>query len=154
MTDEREFDDDELAALDAFTPHFDEDAGHELDALDAFNPTGTDDSDDPAQDLAFVAANPSGTITVTALLGGECQRIDLTPAVRALTKTELAAEIVAVAQVAAQRAGAGAYELFSTMFRAQGQDRASVDDLLRHRLRLPTPDEAGASAAELAARYR
>uniref|UniRef100_A0A5Q5CAU4 YbaB/EbfC family DNA-binding protein n=1 Tax=Mycobacterium sp. (strain JLS) TaxID=164757 RepID=A0A5Q5CAU4_MYCSJ len=154
MTDGREFDDDELAALASFTPRFDEDADDDLDALGVYTSTGPDDNDDPAQDLIFVAANPSGTVTVTALLGGECQCVDLAPTVTALTETELAAEIVAVAQVAAQRAGAGAYELFAAMFRAQGEDRASVDDLLRHQLRLPTPDEARASAAELAARSR
>lgn len=74
----------------------------------------------------FTAANPPGTVTVTALLGGECQRVDLAPAVAALTERELAGEIVAVAEVAAQKAAAGAYELFAALFRGQGQDAASL----------------------------
>lgn len=59
------------------------------------------DDDDPAGELVFMAANPPGTVAVTVRLGGECHRLDLAPTVAALTETELATEIVTVANVAA-----------------------------------------------------
>lgn len=154
MTDSDELGDDELAALGSSSPRYDDDTGSDLDALGLYTATGPGNGDgDPAEDLVFTAANPPGTVAVTALLGGECKRIDLAPAVAALTETELAAEIEAVAKVAAQKAGAGAYELISELFRRQGQDPASIHDLLQHQLHLPTPEQAVSSAAELAARY-
>lgn len=155
MTGSDELGDDELAALGSSSPRYDDDTGSDLEALGLYTPTdpGNGGGNDPAEDLVFTAANPPGTVAVTALLGGECKRIDLAPAVAALTETELAAEIVAVAKVAAQKAGAGAYELVSELFRRQGQDPASIHDLLQHQLHLPTPEQAVSSAAELAARY-
>lgn len=154
MTDSDELGDDELAALGSSSPRYDDDTDSDLDALGLYSPTDPGNGGgDPAEDLVFTAANPPGTVAVTALLSGECKRIDLAPAVAALTETDLAAEIVAVAKVAAQKAGAGAYELISELFRRQGQNPASVHDLLQHQLHLPTPGQAVSSAAELAARY-
>jgi hypothetical protein len=71
-----------------------------------------------------------------------------------MTETELAAEILAVADVAAAKAQSAQYELVSGLLRIQGQDADSIREVVQQRMSLPTPDEAVAAEANLNSRHR
>ncbi|MDZ7885138.1 MAG: hypothetical protein U5N53_20595 [Mycobacterium sp.] len=89
---------------------------------------------------------------MSALMNGCVHHIGLSPHHPDMTETELAGEILAVAKVAVAKGRAGQYELVSGMLRVQGQDEMSSRELLTHGLGLPTPQEAIAAEAALAAR--
>ena len=140
-------DDDDLSALDFFVPT--DEAASDLDALVGSVLPHDDATGNGLPDLVFSVSNLDHSVTVTAYLNGEIQRVDLTPHVVSMTETELAKEIVAVADVACDKARAAQYELVSTLLLAQGQDSSSIHELLEHRMRLPTPDGAAAAEARL-----
>lgn len=134
-------------------PAGDHDTG--LDAFDIYAPG--EDTDDPARadsipDLLFSASNAADSVTVSALMNGAIHRVELSPQVSSMTEAELASEILTVANVAAAKGRAGQYELVSGLLRVQGQDELSSRELLTHGLGLPTPEEAIAAEAALAAR--
>lgn len=104
-------------------------------------------------DMTFSSANASCTVTVTALLNGCVQQVDLSPQTSAMTESELAAEILAVADVAAAKAQSAQYELVSGLLRIQGQDADSIREVVHQRMSLPTPDEAVAAEANLVSRH-
>jgi hypothetical protein len=87
----------------------------------------------------FSASNASLTVTATAYLNGQIQRIDLSPSVVQLTEAELGAEIATVAARASEHARAAQYELLSALFRMQGQDSGTIREVLELRLQLPVP---------------
>ncbi len=125
-----------------------EDTG--LGAFDIYVPAEEPDAAIP--DLLFYAHNAAGTVSVAALMDGSIHRVELAPRVSDMTEAELAREILAVAAVAAAKGRAGQYELVSGLLRMQGQDAASARELLEHGLKLPTPEQAAAAEAALAAR--
>ncbi|OBJ94963.1 hypothetical protein A5638_22640 [Mycolicibacterium fortuitum] len=158
------YEDDEsgLSAFDVYddgTSH-DDDGG--LSALDyqyadATSDEGVGDPDTESAsipDLTFSSANASCTVVVTALLNGSVHQVDLSPQTVAMTETELAAEILAVADVAAAKAKSAQYELVSGLLRIQGQDADSIREVVQQRMSLPTPDEAVAAEANLNSRHR
>ncbi|MUL81994.1 MULTISPECIES: hypothetical protein [unclassified Mycolicibacterium] len=136
-----------------------------LDALDyQFQDSGSDDDHvggnaeatlgaDSVPDLLFPVTNAAGTVTVTALLNGCVHRVDLSPQLSAMTEAEVAAEVLAVANVAATKARSGQYELVSGLLRIQGQDPDSIRELVEQQMNLPTPDDAVAAEASLATRH-
>ncbi|OHT82971.1 hypothetical protein BKG61_28865 [Mycobacterium syngnathidarum] len=65
-----------------------------------------------------------------------------------MTERELAAEIVAVAELAATKAQSAQYELVYELMRLQGQNRDSIRGVVEGMLRLPTPEQAIRSEAE------
>lgn len=140
-------DDNDLSALDFFVSA--EDPASDLDALTEADFPGNAVISSGLSDLVFSVTNLDQSVTVTAYLNGEIQRVDLTPHVVSMTETELAKEIVAVADVACDKARAAQYELVSTLLLAQGQDSSSIHELLERRMRLPTPDGAAAAEARL-----
>lgn len=140
--------DDDLSALDLSA--FDEEEESDLDALighgrsdEAF------DSEVGSPDPVFSATNSAQTVTVTAYLNGAIQRVNLAPHATSLTERELADEIVAVADVAREKARAALYELVSALLRMQGQDSSSMRELLEDRMQLPTPERATSAEAAL-----
>lgn len=133
-----------LAALDHYVPALD-DRGPEAGLV----PVAASASDEADLDFLFSAGNPAQTVTVTTMFNGTVQRVELSPRVAAeLSEAELAAEVVAVSEVAAMKAQSGQYELISELLRIQGQDRGSIRDLLEHTMRLPTPNQAWAAEAQ------
>lgn len=140
-------DDDDLSALDFFVAA--EDDASDLDALIGADLPGDAAFASGLPELVFSVSNLDHSVTVTAYLNGEIQRVDLAPHVVSMSETELANDIVAVADVACDKARAAQYELVSTLLLVQGQDSSSIRELLEHRMQLPTPDGAAAAEARL-----
>lgn len=138
------YDDRGLSALDEqIVSDFDDDIGT----------VTTENSDEGMPDMRFSASNPSQMVTVTALLNGMVDYIELSPqAGHETTERDLAAEIIAVAEVAAKKAQSAQYELGYEMMRLQGQDRDAIRGIVEGMLHLPTPEQALASEAEFTSR--
>ena len=133
--------------------HFGDEDDTGLAAFDIYAPPGEPDgADDDIPDLVFSAHNAADTVSVSAHMDGSIDRVQLAPAVSAMTEAELAREILAVAAVAAAKGRAAQYELVSGMLRMQGQDAGSTRELLERGLKLPTPEQAAEAEAALAAR--
>lgn len=150
-----------LDAFDAYMPDHDvDDPG--LSALDgqfsrettiAIDTAAAADSDKGMPDMRFSASNPSQMVTVTALLNGMIDYVGLSPrAGFETTERELAAEILAVAEVAATKAKSAQYELVYELMRLQGQGRDSIRGVVEGMLHLPTPEQAIASESEFTTR--
>lgn len=135
MTDRRDFSGDDLAALDFSAPHD--------------NPTSDEDADG-FEDLLFSVTNAAGTITVTAYLNGQLHHVELAPGIGSISESELADEIVAVAETATAKARAALHEMIAGLLRLQGQDSLSIRELLEHRMGLPTSEQAAAEESALA----
>ncbi|MUL82846.1 MULTISPECIES: YbaB/EbfC family DNA-binding protein [unclassified Mycolicibacterium] len=152
--------DENLDALGDYTPVHGNDDDHDqsLGALDgqivrdadgSIGPVATDNSDEGMPDMHFSASNPSQTVIVTALLNGMIDYVELSPrAGHETTERELAAEVIAVAEVAATKARSAQYELVYEVMRLQGQDRDSIRGVVEGIMHLPTPEQAIASEAE------
>ncbi len=130
----------------------DDDAGNGLSGFDFLDVPDAQENPEDTPELLFSASNAEGSVTVSALMNGCVHHIGLSRHHPDMTEAELADEIVAVAQVAVAKGRAGQYELVSGMLRVQGQDEMSSRELLTHGLGLPTPEEAIAAEAALAAR--
>jgi hypothetical protein len=154
-------DHDGLAALDFFVAEDDaENSG--LDAFDDFvQPTAAVDGagETPEADRTESAApvitvtNPPGTVTVSAYLDGRVQRVALTR-VSNVTESQLADEILVIADLARRKARSFQHASMLDEMRALGHDNASTRDFLERELQLPSPEDASAAEAELfAVRY-
>lgn len=144
----------DLAALD-FATEREAPAASDLDALDEYLPGARDPSDDDDDvSPSFTVTNPPGTVTVTTMIDGRVQHIDLSPAATAMPETLLAEEIVVIAGLATDDARSAQYAFMLDGMREQGHDNVATRDFLRRDLRLPSPEEARAARAELfATRY-
>ena len=141
--------DDLFAALD-FSGADDASDGAGLAALDIYAPV-----DEEARTVqVFTVTNPPGSVTVSAVLDGRVRHIELSPRAAELSESELAAEIVVVAGLAAQDARAAQYTVVLEGLRDCGHDEAATRDFLRRDLGLPSPEEAQADRARVfSARY-
>lgn len=102
----------------------------------------------------FAVANPAGTVTVTTLMDGRVDRVELSPAAISMTEAVLAEEIVVIAGLATQTARSAQYTYMLDGMREQGHDNAGTRDFLTRDLDLPTPEQASAARAEVfATRY-
>jgi adenosylcobinamide amidohydrolase len=114
-----------------------------------------DAGEDDAGQTATVT-NPPETVSVTAIMTGEIQRIDVAPVVaKTMTEAELADEIVVIANLAREKAQATQYALLLESLRATGTtDDEAVREMLRNGMGLSSPEQAARSQAEVfAARY-
>lgn len=160
---------DELDVLDDYAPARSEYIGKhrpvdELDALDDYaalqsvpGDTNLHDVDVPSQgeneELSgpqFTVTNPTGTVSVSALMDGSIYQVELSANVARLTEAELEAEIIVIADLAQQHAKS-AQHLFilDRMVEAGATDSEEVRDFLREGMRLPTPEEAVEAQAEV-----
>lgn len=162
---------DDLSALD-FSGG---DGGQEsaMDAFDDYAPPPVEDTDNDLEVLQtlteaeeehelaqFVVSNPSKSVTVTAIMDGSIQNVELTDKVEKMTESDLAEEIFVLADLARQKARAAQHEL---MLEAMAEiDDESPDkegsamlrDFLGMTMNLPTPEEADAAEREvMATRY-
>lgn len=119
-----------------------EDDGGGLDALDTVG-------DDELEVPLFGVTNPPGTVTVTTYMDGRVQQIDLSPKVINMTETDLAEEILVIADLAAQDARSAQYSLILEGMREQGHDDFATRDFLTRDLHLPTPDEVDSVRAQV-----
>lgn len=154
---------DSLAALDYSSPVDDsEDLG--LDALDTYDggahadeeywdgtdPTADDSADEDGLPVPlFSVTNPPGTVTVAAYLDGRADQIELSPKAANMTETDLADEIVVIADLAAQQARSAQYSFMLDGMREHGHNDAATRDFLTRDLDLPTPEQADAARAQV-----
>ncbi|EKF22362.1 hypothetical protein C731_3659 [Mycolicibacterium hassiacum DSM 44199] len=135
-------DDDTFAALDFSIPGEGDVDGDPV----------ADDRDDVGS--LFRVTNPEGTVTVAALMNGAPHRVELSPAVTAMTERELAHEVVTVAALAHQQARAAVHAFLVEGMRHLGYDTGALSSGLSRQLSMPTPDEAAEAAARVfRARY-
>lgn len=150
MDDTSRPEDDDLAALDYFTPDYGSGDSSDLDALDGYGFEVAEDTSEPD----YAVTNPPGTVTVSAHLDGRVHHIELAPKVTTMTEAHLAEEIVVIARLATQDAKAAQYAFMLDGMRQQGHDDASTRDFLTRDLDLPSPEDAGEARAQVfATRY-
>ena len=138
--------DDLAAALDFSVPGGAPD-GSALDALDVYAPAPAADDETPVS--VFTVTNPPGTVTVSAFMDGRVDRIELSPKAAEMTETDLAAEIVVIAGLAAQDARSAQFEMVLEGMRERGHDDAATRDFLTRDLDLPSPEQAQAERARV-----
>jgi hypothetical protein len=156
----------EVEALDSFAPTEPEDAGTELEAIAAATEATDDDegADEEYGVQLFTVTNPPETVSVSALIDGRTQRVQLSPKANSLTESELAEEIIVLAGLARKKGLAGQHTyLLENASQIEGLDgltELGVDsnqllrDFMGAGMQLPTPEQADAAQAEVfAVRY-
>jgi hypothetical protein len=103
----------------------------------------------------FTVTNPPGTVSVSSLMDGRIQQIDLAPSVSAMTESQLAEEIRVIAELARLRGLAGQHSFMTNMlYSEQHHNGAEVREVLEQGLELPSPQQADETqAAVFASRY-
>lgn len=149
-------------ALHEYAPTEPEDTGTDLAAIDSQTESAEaekEDEEDAVQ--TFTVTNPPETVSVSALMDGRTQRVDLSPKVTSMSESELADEILVIADLARQKGLAaqhtyllGDASLSETM-REMGFDGGEVvRDFMENGMGLTTPEQAAAAQAEVfATRY-
>jgi hypothetical protein len=117
----------------------------------------TEDTGDQgnSRELAMVT-NPQQTVSVTAIMSGEIQKIELSPTVvRMMTASELADEILVIANLAVQQAQATQYAVMLDSLHATGAtDDEALGEILEKHMGLSSPKQAAGALAEVfATRY-
>lgn len=149
---------DDLAALDFSYPGDGDDTNHvgatQDSSLEALGGHAAEAEDGEPPIPVFAVTNPPGTVTVTTYLDGRVKHIDLSPGAARMTETELADEVVVIADLATQDAKSAQYAFMLEGMREQGHDDAATRDFLSRDLDLPTPEQAQAAQAQVfATRY-
>ena len=116
--------------------------------LETPEPFADNDADNHAMPT-FTVTNPPGTVTVTTLMDGRVQQVDLSPKAATLTENVLAEEIVVIAGLATQDARSAQYMCMLHGMREHGHDNAGTRDFLNRDLDLPTPEQAQAARIAL-----
>jgi len=172
-TTHRSDDGDNFAALD-----FGDESGYDTSADLEFGDEFGDDSADPgaidalpedtgdtedtdAEDDEFpweltTVTNPPESVSVTALMDGRIHGVELSPDAGSMTESELAAEVLIIADLASRRASSVLHTLLLESLKAQGLDGdGAVADLVGNRfLDLTSPEQATQAQAEVfATRY-
>jgi hypothetical protein len=156
-------DEDSVAdALHEFAPAETEDSGSELDAIDSQTTAGDEEGEDDEDAAAqlFTVTNPPETVSVSALMDGGTQQIDLSPKVAAMTESELADEILVIADLARQKGLAGQHTYILESASSDATEEVGMDDgealraFIENDMKLSTPEQAAAAQAEVfATRY-
>jgi hypothetical protein len=154
----------DVEALDAYAPTEPEEVDTELEAIAATTEPSDDEDDEDDGVQQFTVTNPPETVSVSALIDGRTQRVTLSPTATQLTESELADEIVVLAELARQKglAGQRAYVMESAadnpglqQLNEMGMDSTQLlRDFVDTGMRLPTEEQAETAQAEVfAARY-
>jgi hypothetical protein len=147
-------------------PYGDEYSGSDysdLDALDIYRPlvessdaepdwSGRQPTGEPEnrpQTLLFSAESRDGSVVVTATFSGHLRDVELSARVGSMSESELAGEIVRLAQLAQHRAQAGQHAIITELFGRMGHDRVAISGWLEHELGLPSPESVQAEAAQI-----
>lgn len=151
-------------ALDAYAPTEPEETETELEAIAATTEAAEDEDDEEDGVQKFTVTNPPETVSVSALIDGRTQQVELSAKATNMTESELAEEILVLAGLARQKglAGQRAYVMESAAQNEGLQQLSDAgfdsDQLLRDfvgaGMQLPTTEQAEAQQAEVfAARY-
>lgn len=158
--------DEEAAAeaLNEYAPTEPQDAGTEQEALDS-QTAGTgaeDEEEDVLEQFTVKVTNPPETVSVSALMDGRTQQIELSPKVTKMTESELADEILVLADLARQKGLAGQHRLlFQSDDLSQAMQEIGMEDsgetvrgIIEEIMDLPTQEQADEEQAKVfAARY-
>jgi hypothetical protein len=154
----------DVEALDAYAPTEPEETKTELEAIAATTDAAEDEEDDEDGVQKFTVTNPPETVSVSALIDGRTQRVQLSAKATNMTESELADEIIVLAELARKKGLAGqriyVMESASQNEGLQQLSDAGFDsnqllrDFVESGMQLPTPEQADAAQAEVfAARY-
>jgi hypothetical protein len=157
--DDRSGEESAFDALGEYAPDEPEETTNELEALDSVTEDTEEEDEEDALQL-FTVTNPPGTVSVSALIDGRTQRIDLSAKATSMSESELADEIIVLADLARQKglAGQHTYLLENASFpelRDVGLDTGEIlRDFMENGMKLSTPEQAeAAQAAVFATRY-
>jgi len=152
-------------ALQEFAPTApaEEEAGADLEAIDSATQAAEDEEDDELEGFhPITVTNPPETVTVSALLDGRTYRVHLSAKATNMTETELADEILVIADLARQKGLASQRSFLvendelSEGMHEMGIDNTGefVNEFIDQILDLPTEEQADAAQAEVfATRY-
>jgi len=143
-----------LADLDEYVPAEAQATVTVEDIIDS--QTGdADEHVEDAQTMMFTVTNPPGTVSVSSLMDGRIQQIDLAPSVSTMTESQLAEEIRVIADLARLKGLAGQHTFMTDMLRSEEQDNGiDVQTMLEQGLELPSPQQADEAQADVfASRY-
>jgi hypothetical protein len=102
----------------------------------------------------FTVTNPAGTVSATATIGGRLHRVELSANVTDMTESQLAEEILVLADLATQKAHAAQHAVVTDLMRTMGHDSVMTSGFLERDLGLPSPHTVAARRAEVfATRY-
>ncbi len=158
-------DNDEESDVDAlhdYAPSEPEDTDTDLAAIES-QTDATQEAEADGEEAAqmFTVTNPPETVSVSALMDGRTQRVELSPKVTSMTESELADEILVIADLARQKGLAAQHSYLledaslSETMREMGMDgNEVVRDFMENGIGLTTPEQAAAAQAEVfATRY-
>jgi hypothetical protein len=167
--DHSDWDDDDLGALSfsADTEQSDESA---VAALGDFVTTGSDETGTAILDTSFLQEmgtedskdfirvtvnNPPRSVAVSVLQDGSIGNVELSGTVVGMRESELAAEILALADLAWLKGKAAEHTFMVDILRQIGvHDEEVITDFVENGMEVPSPEEAEAARAEVfAARY-
>jgi hypothetical protein len=138
MTGDPPWDDDDDDATEFggdYFPHSEEESGQVVEAF-------------------FTVTNPAGTVSATARIGGRLHQVELSANVTEMTESQLADEILVLADLAAQKAQAAQHAVVTGLMRTMGHDSVMTSGFLERDLGLPSPETVAARRAEVfATRY-
>lgn len=141
--------------MDRLVPHDEDEFDDSGSGLEAFDFLYGDEPAESTDEPLFTITNPPRTVAVTAHLDGRTERVTLFPAAADLTETELAEEVVIVAELATQDARSAQHESALNGMRELGHDEVSTRDFLTRNLDLPSPEDTLANRAQVfATRYQ
>lgn len=138
--------------FDSFSPG--SATGIELEGSDDFL-GGVEPNPAPAEEqmLTLQATNPPATVTVTTYLTGVISRVELDPKVTAMTETELAKEVGAVADVATKRASAIIHDSIVGSLVEHGMRREDARYFVDKNMPFATQEQANDAELALIARH-
>ncbi|MEX0581085.1 MAG: YbaB/EbfC family DNA-binding protein [Mycobacterium sp.] len=144
-----------LADLDEYAPAEAQETVTVRDIIDSQTGDADEHAEDDVQMLMFTVTNPPGTVSVSSLMDGRIQQIDLAPAVSTMTESQLAEEIRVIADLARLKGLAGQYAFITTMmYREELHNGTDVRAVLEQGLELPSPQQADEAQADVfASRY-
>ncbi|MEI7715383.1 MAG: hypothetical protein WCI78_04725 [Mycobacterium sp.] len=147
--------------LDDYASAEPDDTGTELDAMDSQISATDDESAEGENGLQiFTVANPADTVSVSALIDGRTQRVELSEMMTKMTESELSAELLTLAELARQKGLSGqrtyllenpaAVEAFRELGEAIGMDGGELlEGFTEFDMGLPTSEQAEAAQAEV-----
>jgi hypothetical protein len=154
----------DVEALYDYAPTEPEEIDSELEAIAAATEAAEEEEEEEEGAYGYTVTNPPETVSVTALMDGRTQRVKLSAAATKLSESEVADEIIVLAELARQKGLAGQHTyLTENADQIEGLDGLAelgidsnqmLSELMRSGMQLPTPEQADAAQTEVfAARY-
>jgi hypothetical protein len=142
-----------LDALPTYTPRETEDTGTDLYAIEA----ATEDDEDETVAPLITVTNPHGTVTVSVFMDGSIQRVKLAPTVTRMSESQLAEEIIVIAELARRQARASQHAVILDSLSDSGageHDTRKMCEIIEDAMGLTSPEQADADQAHVfAVRY-